>query len=187
MTAPVLAPIPHDVFVADVRALAAAIARSGWQPDHIVGIGRGGLVPGAYLSHATGISLLSIDHSAGVPSFADELLVRLAEQTRVGTRVLLIDDINDSGRTIAAIRAAIRAAGADAAALRVGVLLDNVRSAVRVDFAAREIDRATDKSWFVFPWEQMAPRETLVAESEELPERLAGPTAPTPAKSGADL
>ena len=177
MSAPVFEAIPHERFVADVRALAAAIAASGWQPDHIVGIGRGGLVPGAYLSHATGISLLSIDHSAGIPSFAEELLVRLAEQTRAGTRVLLVDDINDSGRTIGAIRRAILAAGADPAGLRVGVLLDNLRSAVRVDFAARTIDRLTDKSWFVFPWEQMAPQATLVAESAAVPERLAGPSA----------
>ena len=49
-----------------------------------------------------------------------------------------------------------------------------MRSAARVDFAARPIDRASDKRWFVFPWEQMAPRETLVAESEAVPARLAG-------------
>lgn len=173
MADPILVPVPYERFVADVRALADAIEASGWRPDHIVGIGRGGLVPGAYLSHRTGISLLSVDHSSGVPGFADELLAKLAAQTRAGTRILLIDDINDSGRTIAALRGAMLGAGGDADHLRVAVLIDNIRSPAHVDYRARGIDRAVDKSWFVFPWEAMAPRATLIGEAGEVPERLA--------------
>jgi uncharacterized protein len=173
MSAPTLLPIPYEDFVEDVQALARALEQSDWQPDHIVGIGRGGLVPGAYLSHRTGISLLSVDHSSGVPGFADELLDKLAGQTRDGTRILLIDDINDSGKTIQFIRGAILAHGGDEAHFRVAVLIDNSRSVAKVDYRSRTIDRAVDKSWFVFPWEAMAPRETLIDEAEEVPERLA--------------
>lgn len=173
MSEPILAPISHDEFVADIRMLAAAIEASGWRPDHIVGIGRGGLVPGAYLSHATGISLLSVDQSSGVPDFADALLAKLASATQAGMRILVIDDINDSGRTIVAVQRAILDYGGPAASLRVAVLLDNRRSAATVDYRAQVIDRTTDKRWFVFPWEQMAPRATLIAESAEVPERLA--------------
>jgi hypoxanthine phosphoribosyltransferase len=173
MLQPTLVPIPYEQFVADVQAIAAAIEASEWQPDHIVGIGRGGLVPGAYLSHRTGISLLSVDHSSGVPGFADELLAKLAAQTRSGIRILLIDDINDSGKTIAALRGAILDHGGAADFLRVAVLIDNSRSQAEVDYRARTIDRATDKSWFVFPWEAMAPETRLVEEAREVPERLA--------------
>ncbi len=173
MAAPLLVPIPYEQFVADVQAIAAAIEASDWQPDHIVGIGRGGLVPGAYLSHRTGISLLSVDHSSGVPGFTDELLAKLAAQTREGIRILLIDDINDSGKTIATLRGAILAHGGAAENLRVAVLINNSRSPAAVDYRARTIDRATDKSWFVFPWEAMAPETTLVEEALEVPERLA--------------
>lgn len=173
MAAPLLVPIPYEQFVADVQAIAAAIEASDWQPDHIVGIGRGGLVPGAYLSHRTGISLLSVDHSSGVPGFADELLAKLAAQTREGIRILLIDDINDSGKTITTLRGAILAHGGAAENLRVAVLINNSRSPAAVDYRARTIDRATDKSWFVFPWEAMAPETTLVEEALEVPERLA--------------
>lgn len=173
MSEPTLVPISHDQFVDDVQAIARALDSSGWQPDHIVGIGRGGLVPGAYLSHRTGISLLSVDHSSGVPGFADELLAKIAAQTAGGIRILLIDDINDSGKTIAFIRSAILSAGGDERFLRVAVLIDNSRSPAKVDYRSRVIDRAVDKSWFVFPWEAMAPRETLIEEAEEVPERLA--------------
>jgi hypoxanthine phosphoribosyltransferase len=170
---PALVAIPYAQFVADVQAIAAAIEASEWLPTHIVGVGRGGLVPGAYLSHRTGISLLSVDHSSGVPGFADELLAKLAAQTREGIRILLIDDINDSGKTIAALRGAILAHGGAADNLRVAVLIDNSRSPAEVDYRARTIDRATDKSWFVFPWEAMAPEAVLVEEALEVPERLA--------------
>lgn len=173
MNEPVLVPVPYEQFVDDIHALAGAITASGWLPDHIVGIGRGGLVPGAYLSHRTGISLLSVDYSAGVPGFSEELLAKLAAETQRGTRIMLVDDINDSGKTITALRNAFLGAGGAAEHFRVGVLIDNVRSPAKVDYRARSIDRAEDKSWFVFPWEAMAPRETLIEEAEEVPERLA--------------
>ena len=44
MSEPTLVPIAYDQFVAGVQAVAAALDASGWTPDHIVGIGRGGLV-----------------------------------------------------------------------------------------------------------------------------------------------
>lgn len=173
MAEPALSPITHEAFVADVKALAAALAADAWQPDHIVGIGRGGLVPGAYLSHRTGISLLSVDHSSGVPGFAEELLGKLAAATRDGRRILLVDDINDSGRTIERLRNSLIAEGGAIDHVRVAVLIDNVRSVARVDYRSRTIDRAADKRWFVFPWEAMAPRETLIGAAQEVPERLA--------------
>jgi uncharacterized protein len=172
MSPPELSPVGYDQFVADVHAVAAALAGDGWTPDHIVGIGRGGLVPGAYLSHRTGIPLLSVDHSSGVPDFAGALLVKLAHATRDGRRILLVDDINDSGGTIGTLRGALAAHGGPADAVRVAVLIDNLRSTAKVDYRARTIDRATDKRWFVFPWEAMAPAATLVAEAGAVPDRL---------------
>jgi hypoxanthine phosphoribosyltransferase len=172
MTEPELAYIPYPEFVADVHAVAEALQRDGWRPDHIVGIGRGGLVPAVYLSHRTGISLLSVDYSSGVPSFAEELMENLAAATREGRTILLVDDINDSGRTIEALRKSLLDHGAVAECARVAVMIDNVRSTARVDYRSRTIDRSSDKRWFVFPWEAMAERRTLLEEAEAVPERL---------------
>ena len=173
MTEPQLAPVSYADFVHDVIAIADALDSDQWRPDHIVGIGRGGLVPGAYLSHRTGISLLSVDHSSGVAGFAGELLAKLAANLNEGHNILLVDDINDSGTTIATIRDAIAGHGGAMERLRVAVLIDNQRSAAQVDYRARTIDRANDKRWFVFPWEAMADRATLIEEAGEVPERLA--------------
>ncbi|WCT73717.1 phosphoribosyltransferase family protein [Sphingomonas naphthae] len=173
MSQPNLAYIPYEDFVADVKAIGAAVRAGDWTPDFVVGIGRGGLVPGAYLSHSTGISMLSVDHSSKVYGFADELLVKLAHQTAEGERILFVDDINDSGSTIAYLLDAIRAHGGDMANARVAVLINNVRSKATVDYWSREIDRSVTKDWFVFPWEAMQERESLIDEAEEVPERLA--------------
>jgi len=172
MTQPDLSFIPYPEFVADVQAVAAALEADAWRPDHIVGIGRGGLVPAAYLSHRMGISLLSVDYSSGVPSFAEELMEKLAVATRQGRTILLVDDINDSGGTIEALRRSLLDHGAVDQCVRVAVLIDNLRSRARVDYRSRTIDRSTDKRWFVFPWEAMAERRTLLEEAEAVPERL---------------
>lgn len=159
--------IDHDRFVGQVRSLAKVIGTGGWRPDFILGIGRGGFVPAVFLSHATTIPLLSVDHSTQVAPFGDELLAQIARQTAGGTHILIVDDINDSGRTIAYLRKAIVGGGGDIKNLRVAVLIDNVRSIQTVDYRAETIDRDEDQSWFVFPWEAMAPGEdTLVAAAE---------------------
>ncbi|MBV9930322.1 MAG: phosphoribosyltransferase domain-containing protein [Alphaproteobacteria bacterium] len=164
--------LAHERFLADVEAVARRLETDSWRPDFLVGIGRGGLVPAAYLSHRTGIPMLSVDHSSGEPGFADELLAKLAAKMRAGLNILIVDDINDSGTTIAMLRDAIAAHGGIADRLRVAVLINNTRSRARADYWSEEIDRAEDKRWFVFPWEAVAPREELVSAAQEVPERL---------------
>lgn len=171
---PVFAPVSYDQFVADVRALAAAVAAdSAWAPSFLIGVGRGGLVPAVYLSHATGLPTLSCDLSSQVKDFADDVLVRLAERTRAGERLLFIDDINDSGRTIGLLRTRLAAAGAVPGSVRFATLIDNIVSAERVEYHARAIDRTANKDWFVFPWEALAPADALAEDAAEVPERTA--------------
>ena len=171
---PVFTPIPHELFVSDVLALADAVRSDpDWQPDYLIGIGRGGLIPAVYLSHAITGPMLSVDYSARNEDLAAPALARLAERTREGARLLFIDDINDSGATIGRLRDGLAAAGAIAAHHRFATLLDNVRSGQRVDYAARTIDRSVTKDWFVFPWEAVAPDAAIEADAAELPERIA--------------
>jgi hypoxanthine phosphoribosyltransferase len=161
---PVFTPIPHEQFVADVLALADALrADPDWRPDYLIGIGRGGLIPAVYLSHAIVGPMLSV-----APALA-----RLAERTREGARLLFIDDINDSGATIGRLRAGLSSAGAEAAHIRFATLLDNITSQQRVDYAARTIDRSVTKDWFIFPWEAVAPDAAIEADAAELPDRIA--------------
>jgi xanthine phosphoribosyltransferase len=170
---PVLLYLPYERFLEEVETLAKAIEADDWTPDFLVGVGRGGLVPAAYLSHRTAIPMLSVDHSSGEAGFADELLDKLAAKIRDGRNILIVDDINDSGGTIQYLRAAIETKTANPAGLRVGVLVHNVRSKAKAEYRGSEIDRDRDKRWYVFPWEAVAPPSTLKVEALEVPERLA--------------
>lgn len=173
MPMPELTPILHEDFVAAVKLLAAQIADSGWTPDFLIGIGRGGLTPAVFLSHAAGLQMLSVDYSSPVPDFSGEPLVKLAARTRAGEKLLFVDDINDTGGTINRLIAELGAAGATRENVRFATLMDNCRSAARVDYAARIIDRAVVKDWFVFPWEAVAPTATVLEDAAAVPERTA--------------
>lgn len=170
---PVFTRISHDDYVAQVLTLAAQIRADSWTPSFIIGIGRGGLAPAVYLSHATGLPMLSVDHSSEVPGFADAPLVPLAARAKDGERLLFLDDINDTGGTIAKLRKALIDAGAAADNIRFATLIDNVSSSQRVDYRARTIDRAVTKDWFVFPWEAVAPQASLYDDAAAVPERTA--------------
>ncbi|QNA85673.1 phosphoribosyltransferase [Sphingomonas sp. So64.6b] len=166
--------IPQAQFVADIRTLAGRLdGDAGWKPTFIIGIGRGGLVPAVFLSHATGLPMLSVDFSSQVEDFSDAPLVRLAARTRDGERLLFLDDINDTGRTIANLRRALAEAGAVPGSIRFATLMDNIRSDQRVEYHAREIDRSVTKDWFIFPWEAVAPDVAIALDAAAVPERTA--------------
>lgn len=167
---PILHPITHDRFLADVQALARTIEAGDWAPDMLVGVGRGGLVPAVYLSHRLNRPMLSIDYSS---ASADTALADVAARSAAGARLLIVDDINDSGGTIAALRRLLSDKGGDAGHLRFAVLLNNSRSDQAVDYWADNIDRDTDKRWFVFPWEALATQQAIVDEARSMPDRLA--------------
>lgn len=170
---PDLSYISYEEFLADVHRIMAAVRQDDWTPDFVVGIGRGGLAPAVFISHGMKIPLLSVDHSSRIADFADELLAKLARLTGRGTRLLFIDDINDSGSTLLYIRNELDGQGAERENIRFAALINNIRSQADVRYWSREIDRASDKRWFVFPWEAMATAETLISEANEIPERLA--------------
>ena len=168
----VFTPFTHEEMVAGVHAIAAATEAEDWKPSLLVGVGRGGLTPAVFLSHRMSLPMVSIDHSTRIAQFGEELVAVLARRTRDGDRLLFVEDINDSGKTITEIRAALADEGAVPEQIRFAVLIDNLRSRARVDYAFREIDRSVTKDWFIFPWEAMAPREVIAEDALEVPERI---------------
>lgn len=162
----------YEDFLAKVRILSRKVRESGWMPDFVIGVGRGGLVPAVYISHQLELPMLSIDHSSKVPGFADELLAKVAGMTAEGKRMLFVDDINDSGGTIDYIRGQLAESECDSTNLRFAVVINNQSSKVEVDLWADMIDRTKDKRWFVFPWESVGTKDSIVEEALSVPERL---------------
>ena len=126
------------------------------QFDAILGIARGGLVPAALLAQELGLRRVL---AAAVSSYeGDQRTEHLhflefpPDQAVVGRRILVVDDIWDSGRTAELVRRRILDAGGHPT---IAVLhYKPVRSVYpdrRPDVWLRETD-----DWIVYPWERGA-------------------------------
>lgn len=124
------------------------------------------------MSHRLEIPLLSIDHSSKVHAFSDALLAHLSLCLKQGERYLFVDDINDSGKTLARFKAILCGNAGVHANLRFCVLINNLNSLETVDYSARTIDRRKDRSWFIFPWGALASAAAREMDAREDPDRL---------------
>ena len=131
--------------------IAQKIHNDGWKPDIVVGITRGGLVPAVILSHEFGNILETINISLRDNlNQTDQHLQKIINYAITGYKVLIVDDINDTGATIECIRDQLGAQSN----IRIAVLTNNVSSNSQVDYWGTQINKHQDPSWIVYPWEQ---------------------------------
>lgn len=103
-----------DALVAELAARLAAAPK----PDVVLAISRGGLVPAGMLGYRLGwrdmllAAVVVYDDEQGFRGEAEFLQFPPDDQLR-GKRVLVIDEVWDSGTTIAAVSERIRAAGGE--------------------------------------------------------------------------
>jgi len=141
------------------------IAVSGWRPDYIVGIGRGGLLPAVMISQYFGIKMCSLDISLRdggdtVSNFS------MSEDAFSGKKILIVDDINDTGATINWLMDDWRSScHPEHQVWDEGVWNDNVKFAVVVDnwsstcqvtmdFIGMEVNKSEQDVWIEFPYEE---------------------------------
>jgi hypoxanthine phosphoribosyltransferase len=67
----------------------------------------------------------------------------------MGKKILVIDDINDTGATFRYIEEKF----GRPERLRFAALVDNIPSEIRVNYKGYTIDKSKDPAWIVFPWE----------------------------------
>ena len=118
-----------------------------WFPDIIVGLTRGGLIPAVYLSHALKVPMITCEWSLrdNIQSKKEFPFTQIAE----GSRVLIVDDIIDSGATIADIKSEIEGVVDH----RVATLWQNIACPVQAEYFASALNRNTDTRWVIFDWE----------------------------------
>ncbi|HEX8962222.1 MAG TPA: phosphoribosyltransferase [Rhodocyclaceae bacterium] len=140
-----------DRFYALARRLARRVRESGYRPDAIVAIGRGGYVPGRVLSDFLGQPRFA---GLGVEHYRD---TRKESHARIGyplpldvggQRVLLVDDVDDSGDTFAAALAHLDAQHAPAQ-VRTAVLSHKRNCPFVPDYCARIVG---EWRWVTYPW-----------------------------------
>lgn len=144
-------------FGAASRELAQAVADDAFQPEIIIAVARGGLTLAGALTYALGVKLsdaINVEFYTDVnETLADPVLLApmLDTDSITGKRILVVDDVADSGRTLALVMKLLRGFGAD---VRSAVLYSKPRSVVAADF----IWKSTDQ-WIVFPWSAEPPVE----------------------------
>ena len=149
----------YDDFRAGIDHIAKSITASGWIPDYIVGIVRGGSVPAVYLSHKLKIPLVMVAwNTRDITIFDRESNCWIPEDIMDGKKILVVDDIVDGGDTIRELLADWQSSVAGLGKLpvdnlRVAAMYYNTAQDVKVDYYHREIDRTEDQRWVVFPWE----------------------------------
>jgi hypoxanthine phosphoribosyltransferase len=150
--------------------------KDNWRPDYIVGLTRGGLVPAVLFSQYLDVRMETLK-----VSFRDgeecETNLWMAEDaigcTPEGStsrydpyhrkNILIVDDINDSGRTLQWIKDDWRSGAFPNDSVwdtvwgynvRVAVMINNTASEFKdVDYVGKEINKNEHPEWCVFPWE----------------------------------
>lgn len=131
-------------------SLTDKIRKSGFKPDVIVGVCRGGWPPARVLSdlldnpNLTNVRAefyLGVAETKGEPTLSEPLSIPVD-----GKKVLVVDEVADTGRSLKVVREHILEKGA--AEVRVATLYYKPWSIVKPNYFAKESSR-----WIVFPWE----------------------------------
>jgi xanthine phosphoribosyltransferase len=158
------------------------IANSGWRPDYVVGIARGGLLPAVMISHyfkvpceTLKVSLRDGGECESNLWMAEEAFgyVPSEEQETIGCRwdngrrknILIVDDINDTGATIDWILKdwpsgclPSETTAWDSIwgkSVRFAVVVDNLSSqcSIGMNYWGMEVNKAENDVWIEFPYE----------------------------------
>jgi uncharacterized protein len=147
--------LDYETFGKAVRQLAEAIVASGFEPDWIVCIARGGLPIGGALGYALPLKNIAtinvefytdVDERREVPVVLPPVLdlVELAN-----TKVLVADDVADTGETLKMV---LDLLSPNVDEVRSVVLYEKTRSVVRPDYVWKKTD-----DWINFPWSTEPP------------------------------
>lgn len=146
------------------RQIAQQIADSGWMPDLIVAIARGGMLPAGAISYALGVKAngaINVEFYTGVGKtmLEPEILEPYMDISSLeGKRVLIVDDVADSGKTLKLIMDLIAkeglSMGSDTAKVdaRSATIYLKPTSIIKPDYVFKQTDK-----WINFPWSVLPP------------------------------
>ncbi|CAI8305958.1 MAG: hypothetical protein EVA41_00925 [Flavobacteriales bacterium] len=127
-----------------LKEIVKQIDISGFNPEIIVSINRGGCIPGVYLSHFLNkphkmVDIKSIDNQ--------KISVNTLKKFK---SALIIDDINDTGKTFTIVKETFDNTNAD---IRYAALINNISSKTKIEYHGQIINKKENPIWYVFPWE----------------------------------
>lgn len=147
--------LTYEAFGVAVREVAQRVADSGFDPTMVLCISRGGLAFGGGLAYALdlkAISAVNVEFYTGIGKrlLKPVMLPPTPPATElVGHRVLVADDVADSGETLALVAEYCRGFADD---VRLAVLYRKPTSIIDCDFVWGHTDK-----WINFPWSTLPP------------------------------
>ncbi|MEM3383465.1 MAG: phosphoribosyltransferase [Nitrososphaerales archaeon] len=144
--------------------LALMIRESRFEPDILIGVSRGGLIPVAILSDKLGVKseIVGVKYYQGVketkekPEIYQPILSDLSKK-----KVLIVDDVADLGHSLNLVKNYVQEKGAKE--VRVCTLHYKPWSIVKPDYFVEETE-----AWIIYPWEV---NETLTSFLKKLREK----------------
>jgi len=154
--------------------LAEKIRGSGLKPDIIVGVSRGGWPPARVLSDLLGnpnLANVKAEFYLGVAETKEEpVLTQPVSMEVVGKRVLVVDEIADTGKSLRLVKEHILEQGATE--VKIATVYYKPWSVVTPDYYEKETN-----CWVVFPWEIKETVRKIIKKHEEKRESLKKETA----------
>ncbi|MEA3291962.1 MAG: phosphoribosyltransferase [Pseudomonadota bacterium] len=152
--------------------LAVQVVESGFWPETIIAIGRGGYVPARLLCDLLDIfdlRSLRVEHYTGTTKHASARVVDPLCGEVEGRRTLVVDDVSDSGDTYRVALEHIESFRP--AAIRTAALHHKTVSAYRPDHYAQEVRRWR---WLIYPWALKEDLSALIGTMDSPPTDIGG-------------
>lgn len=153
-------PVSWDQFHRDARALAWRLSPHKENLRAIVCITRGGLVPAAIISRELGIRLIETVCIASYHDYVEQGELRVLKDVQPtlleneGAGVLVVDDLTDTGKTAAIVRAMMPKA-------HFATVYAKPKGVPMVDTYVTEVSQDT---WIYFPWDMGFTYQKPIAE-----------------------
>ena len=170
--------VTWDGFRKLARDLALQVRESGYSPDLVIAIARGGYMPARLISDYLDIpdlASLRVIHYRGTEQEPQARVQYSLSAKPDGRRVLLVDDVSDSGETFEVAIRHILSKG-EPAELRTAALDHKIVSRIQPDYYARAIK---EWHWIIYPWAVIEDTSSFInffsnpsLSVEELAERI---------------
>ena len=137
------------------RHLARDVVAADFTPDVIVAVARGGLVLAGAISYALDTKMcgsINVEFYTGVDERLPEPVLlppTLDAPALAGKRVLVVDDVSDSGRTLALVRDLLAEVASE---VRTVCLYSKPQTILEPDFTWKRTSQ-----WITFPWSALPP------------------------------
>ncbi len=138
-----------------IRELAQTVADDGFKPDMILAIARGGLFAAGSLGYALSVKnlyVMNLEFYGGVDQRLDMPVMLPPYMDKfdlTGAKVLVADDVADTGHTLKAVHEFCQDVVAES---KTAVLYEKPHSLVKCDYVWKRTDR-----WINFPWSTEPP------------------------------